>query len=90
MFAAEKKVTSWAEIAPNGYFICIFACDRQIYQPNLNVFTHVWKIGKDTDGSELNTKYKKAMKKNDENIKKYIKIQEELQSYKDKQIPIIT
>ena len=93
MLAAEKKVTSWAEIAPNGYFICIFACDRQIYQPDLHVFTHVHNTVNNTEKDDQSSKYKKALKRNNEKLQKYENTNQELQKMesliKDGNIPII-
>ena len=33
VFAAEKKLRSWAEVFPNSYIVSIFACCRQTYNP---------------------------------------------------------
>ena len=41
LFKAEAKVRSWGSIYPNAYLLCIFACDRTIYDeqnPNLPRF----------------------------------------------------
>ena len=31
----EAKIRHWAEIYPNAYIICIFACCRQLYQKDI-------------------------------------------------------
>ena len=35
MINAEAKLRYWAEIYPNAYIICIFACCRQLYQKDI-------------------------------------------------------
>ena len=35
MTLVENKLRSWAEIYPNLYMISIFACCRQLYQPEI-------------------------------------------------------
>ena len=32
MYMAEAKVRQWSEIFHNAYLMCIFACDRTVYQ----------------------------------------------------------
>ena len=36
MFNAETKIRVWAECYQNSYILCIFACDRTVYEIGRN------------------------------------------------------
>ena len=44
---AEAKVRQWSEIFHNAYLMCIFACDRTVYQEDSlikNKFNYVERL----------------------------------------------